>query len=50
MEWIHKQEELIFAEYQELLGGGREVSPDGLHYLGESYYNCEKNIGEDFLV
>lgn len=41
MEWIHKQEELIFTEYQELLGGGREVSPDGLHYLGESYYDCE---------
>ena len=50
MEWIHKQEELIFAEYQELLGGGREGSADGLLYLGESYYDCEKNIGEDFLV
>ena len=35
MEWIHKQEELIFTEYQELLGGGREVSPDGFALLRE---------------
>lgn len=38
MKSIHKQEELIFKEYQELLGDGREVSADGLHYLGEFHY------------
>ncbi len=42
METIHKQEELIFKEYQALLGDNREISPDGLHYLGVFYYtnNC----------
>ena len=34
METIYKQEELIFKEYQALLGDNREISPDGLHYLG----------------
>ena len=38
MESIHKQEELIFNEYQALLDDDREVSPDGLHYLGNFYY------------
>ena len=42
METIYKQEELIFKEYQALLGDNREISPDGLHYLGDFYYtnNC----------
>lgn len=42
METIHKQEELIFKEYQALLDDNREISPDGLHYLGAFYYtdNC----------
>lgn len=35
---IHKQEELIFEKCQALLGDGGEVSADGLHYLGEFYY------------
>ena len=35
METIYKQEELIFKEYQALLGDNREISPDGLHYLGD---------------
>lgn len=38
MESIHEQEELIFEEYQKLLGEDEEVSTDGLHYLGEFYY------------
>lgn len=38
METIHKQEELIFKEYQALLGNNSEISPDGLHYLGDFYY------------
>ncbi len=35
---IHQQEDLIFREYQTLLGSDQEVSADGLHYLGEFYY------------
>ena len=35
---IHEQEKLIFEEYQKLLGEDKEVSTDGLHYLGEFYY------------
>lgn len=38
METIHTQEELIFGEYQKLLCEDKEVSTDGLHYLGEFYY------------
>ena len=38
MESIHKQEELIFKDYQALLDDNREVSSDGLHYLGNFYY------------
>lgn len=38
METIYKQEELIFKEYQALLGDNIAVSPDGLHYLGAFYY------------
>ena len=38
MESIHKQEELIFKDYQALLDDDREVSSDGLHYLGNFYY------------
>lgn len=38
MESIHTQEELIFGEYQKLLCEDKEVSTDGLHYLGEFYY------------
>lgn len=34
MEFIHRQEEFIFKEYQALLGDNIAVSPDGLHYLG----------------
>lgn len=38
MESIHKQEEFIFKKYQALLGDNKEISPDGLHYLGAFYY------------
>ena len=38
MEFIHRQEEFIFKEYQALLGDNIAVSPDGLHYLGAFYY------------
>ena len=38
MEFIHRQEEFIFKEYQALLGDNIAVSPDGLHYLGDFYY------------
>lgn len=38
MAFIHQREELIFEEYQKLLGDDQEVSTDGLHYLGEFYY------------
>ncbi len=38
MNSIHTQEDFIFIEYQKLLGDGSEVSTDGLHYLGDFYY------------
>ena len=38
METIHEREERIFKEYQDRLGDNREISPDGLHYLGDFYY------------
>ncbi len=53
METIHEQEERIFEEYQKCLahlGKNREISPDGLHYLGDLYDSnnfWERDCGDE---
>lgn len=41
MRSIHAEEERVHQAYRELLPAGTEMSPDGLHFLGNFRYNNE---------